>query len=98
MFQICNGKFTLLLLLKEYSLTVLSSSIMWVHPINKYRETHGEYVIIFIGIHYHINWHMASYLSEYGIIFNGIWHHIYWNVASYLLEYGIIFIGVSCHI
>ena len=54
MLQIYNGKFALLFLLKESSPAVLSSSGMWVHSINKDRETHGEYVIIFIGIYYHI--------------------------------------------
>ena len=47
MLQIYNGKFALLLLLKEYSPVVLSLSSMWVHSINKDRESHGEYVIIF---------------------------------------------------
>ena len=93
MLKIYNGKFALLLLLKESSLAVLSSSNMWVHSINNDRETHGEYVI-FIGICYHIYWHMASYFLEYGIIFIGIWHHNYWNMASYLLEYVILFIGI----
>ena len=30
--------------------TVISSSSMWVHSINKERETHGKFAIIFIGI------------------------------------------------
>ena len=79
---------------------------MWVHSINKDRETHGEYVI-FIGMWHHIYWNVASYLLECGIIFIGMWHHIYWNVASYLiywnaasylLECGIIFIEMWHHI
>ena len=98
MLQIYNGKFALLLLLKEFSQAYLSSNCMWVHSINKDRETHGEYVIIFIGIWHHIYWNMASYLLECGIIFIGIWRYIYWNMASYLLEYGIIFIGIWHHI
>ena len=76
MLKIYNGKFALLLLLKESSPAVLSSSNMWVHSINNDRETHGEYVIIFIGIWHHIYWNVASYLLECGI-FIGIWHHIY---------------------
>ena len=56
--QIYNGKFALLLLLKESSPIVLSSSSMRVHSINKDRETHGEYVIIFIGLCYDIYWIM----------------------------------------
>ena len=107
-----NGKFALLLLLKETSSALLPSSsmcmVMWVHSINKNRETHGEYVI------YHIYWKIASYLLEYGIIFIGICYHIYWNILtylleyvsyriywnmlSYLLEYAIIFIGICYHI
>ena len=75
MLQIDNGKFALLLLLKEYSPAVLSSSSMWVHSINNDRETHGEYVIIFIRICYHIYWNMASCLLEYVIIFIGICNH-----------------------
>ena len=98
MLQIYNGKFALLLLLKEYSLAVLSSSRMWVHSINNDRETHGEYLIIFIGIWHLTYWNMASYLLECGIIFIGIWHHISWNMESYLLECGIIFIGMWHHI
>ena len=97
MLKIYNGKFSLLLLLKESSPAVLSSSSMWVHSINKDRETHGE-CVIFIGIWHHIYWNMASYLLECGIIFIGIWHHIYWNMLSYLLEYVVIFIGICCHI
>ena len=91
MLKIYNGKFALLLLLKEYIPAVISPSSMWVHSINKDRETHGEYVIIFIGMWHHIYWNMASYLLErasylleYGIMFIGIWHHIYRNMASYL--------------
>ena len=80
MLPIYNRKFALLLLLKESSPAVLSSSSMWVHSINKGRETHGEYVIIFIGMWHHI--------------YSNIWHHIYWNVVSYVLEYGIIFIVI----
>ena len=86
MLQIYNGKFALLLLLKEYSPAVLSSSSMWVHSINNDRETHGEYVIIFIGIWHHVYWNMSLYLLEYGIMFFGICHHrigicnIYWNM------------------
>ena len=91
MLKIYNGKFALLLLLKESSPAVLSSSSMWVHSINNDRETHGEYVIIFIGIWQHIYWNMA-YLLEYGNIFIGKWHHIYWNILSYLLDYAFIFI------
>ena len=91
MLKIYNGKFALLFLLKESSPAVLSSSRMWVHSINEDRdETHGEYVIIFIGIWHHIYRNMASYLSEYGIIYR--------NIASYLSEYGIIFIGIWHHI
>ena len=71
MLQIYNGKFALLLLLKETSPAVLSSSSMWVHSINKNRETHREYVVIFIGICYHIYWNLASYLLEY----------VYWNMS-----------------
>ena len=82
------------MLLKETSLAVLFSSSMWVHSINKDRETHGEYVIIFIGICHHIYWNMSSYLLEYVIIFIGIRHHIYWNMPPYLLEYVTIFIGI----
>ena len=92
MLQIYNEHFALLLLLNESSPAVLSSSSMWVHSINNDRETHGEYVIIFIGICRHIYWNMASYLLEYGIIFIGLWLHIYWNMLSYLLEYIIILI------
>ena len=100
MFQVYNGKFALLLLLKESSPAVLyiSSSSMRVHSIDKDRETHGEYVIVFIGIWHHVYWNMASCLLEYGIIFIGIWHHVYWNMSSYLLEYVIIFIGICNHI
>ena len=97
MLQINNGKFALLLLLNEYIPAVLFSSSMWVHSINKDRETHGEYVIIFIGICY-IYWNMASCLLEYVIIFIGIWHNVYWNMASCLLEYVIIYIGICNHI
>ena len=96
MLQIYNGKFALLLLLKETSPAVLSSSSMWVHSINKDRETHGEYVV-FIGICY-IYWNMLSYLLEYVIIFIGICYHIYWNMLSYLVEYVIIFIRTCYHI
>ena len=64
---------------------------MWVHSSNKDRETHGEYVIIYIGIFYHIYWNIII------VIFNGICHNIYWNMLSYLLEYITIFIGI-CHI
>ena len=49
-----NGKFALLLLLKESSPAVLSSSSIWVHSINKNREAHLEYGIIFIGMLHHI--------------------------------------------
>ena len=78
MLQIYYGKFALFLLLKESSPAVLSSSRMWVHSINKDRETHGEYVIIFIGTCYHIYWNIQSYLLEY--------------VTPYLLEYVVILI------
>ena len=100
MLQIYNGKFALLLLLKESSPAVLSSSSMWVHSINNDRETHRNiYIIIFICIWHHIYWYVASYiLLEYGIIFIGICCHIYWNMLSYLLEYVIISIGVFHHI
>ena len=113
MLQIYNGKFALLLLLRETSLAVLSSSSMWVHSINKDREAHGdilsyllEYVFISIVICHHIYWNMLSYLLEYVIIFIGICYHIYWNMLSYnywnmssfLLEYAIIFIGICHHI
>ena len=57
--------FILLLLLKEFSPAVLSSS-------SKDHETHGEYVIT-----YHIYWNMLSYLLECGIIFIGICCHSY---------------------
>ena len=67
-----NGKFALLFLLKESSPAVLSSSSMRVYSINKYRESHGEYVIIFIGIYYLIYWNMTSCLLEYDIMFIGI--------------------------
>ena len=77
-------KFALLLLLKESSPAVLSSSSMWVHSINKDLKTHREYVI-------YIYWNMLSYFLEYGIIFIGVWHHI-------SLEYVIIFIGKCYHI
>ena len=83
-----NGKFALLLLLKETSPAVLCSSKMWVHSINKDRETHD--VIIFIGIA------KLSYLLDYVVIFIGICCDIYWNVL-YLLEYVVIFIGM-CYI
>ena len=79
-----DKKFALLLFLKEYSPAVLSSSSMWVHSINKDRETYGEYVIIFIGICYHIYWNVSSYLLEYVIIFIGICNYIYWNMLLYL--------------
>ena len=98
MLKIYNGKFALLLLLKESGPAVLSLSSMWVHSINNDRETHGEYGIIleygiiFIGIWHHIYWNVASCLFECGIIFIRMWHHIYWNVLSYLLEYVIKFI------
>ena len=98
MLKIYNRKFALLLLLKEYSPAVLSSSRMWVHSINKDRETHGESVIILIGIWHHIYWNMLSYLLEYVIIFTGICYHSYWNMASYLLEYVVLSIGICCHI
>ena len=98
MFKIYNGKFAILLLLKETSPAVLSSSSMWVHSINKDRETHAEYVNIFIGIWHHIYWNMASYLLEYVVIFIGICCYIYWNMASYLLEYVVIFIRICFHI
>ena len=94
--NIYNEKFELLLLLKESSPAVISSSSMWVDSINKDRETHGEYVIIFIRICYHTYWNMSSYLLVYVIIFIGIYYHIYWNILSYLLEYVIMFIGI-CH-
>ena len=48
------GKFASLL--KEKCTAVISSSSMWVHSINKDRETHREC---------HIYWNMPSYLSEY---------------------------------
>ena len=76
MLQIYNKIFALLLLLNEYSFAVLSSSSMWVHSINKDRETHGEYAIIFIGICYNIYWNILLYLMEY-VIFIGICHHTY---------------------
>ena len=98
MLQIYNGKFALLLLLKETSPAVLSLSSMFVLSINKDRETHGEYVIIFIGICYHIYWNMLPYLLEYVTIFIGICYHIYWNMLPYLLEYVTIFIGICYHI
>ena len=56
-----------------------------------------EYVIIFIGICYHIYWNMSSYLLEYATILIGICYHINWNILSYLLEYVIIFIGICYH-
>ena len=65
MLQIYNGKFALFLLLKESSPADLSSSSMWVHSINKDRETHGN---------------ILSYLLEYVNILIGICHHIYWNM------------------
>ena len=80
-----NGKFALLLLLKETSLAALCSSTMWVHSINKERKTHGEYVIIFIGICYHFYWNMLSYLLEYVIIFIGIFYHVNWQNWAALL-------------
>ena len=58
--KLYNEKFALLLLLKESSPTVLSSSSMWLHSINKDRETHGEYVIIFNGKFRHNYWNMSS--------------------------------------
>ena len=82
MLQIYNGKFALLLLLKETSPAVLSSSSMWLHSLKKDRETHGEYVFIFIGMRYHIYLNMLLYLLDC--------YHIYWNV--------IIFIGICHHI
>ena len=69
MLKIYNGKFALLLLLKESSPAVLTSYSMWVHLINDDRETHGEYVIIFIGMWHYIYWNVALYLFECGIIF-----------------------------
>ena len=76
----------LLLLLKETSPAVLSSSSMWLHSIKKDRETHGEFVFIFVGMCYHIYLNILSYLLDCC--------HIYRNVInlSYLLEYVIIFI------
>ena len=82
-----NGKFALLLLLKETSPAVKCSFSMWVHSINKDRKTHGEYVIIFIGM---------LYLLEYAI-FIGI-GYIYWNMLSYILEYAIIYIGICLYL
>ena len=71
---------------------------MWVHSINKDRETHR-------GICYHIYWNMLQYLFEYATIFIRICH-IYWNTLSYLLEYMLpylfeyvtIFIRIRYHI
>ena len=82
MLQIYNGKFALLLLLKEISQAVLSSYSMWVHSINKDRETPRQYGIMFIEIWNHNYWNMLPYLLEYGIIIIGICYHIYLNGAS----------------
>ena len=70
---------------------------MWVHSIDKDRETHGEYVI-FIGIWHHMYWYMLSCLLKYVTIFIGICYHIYWNMLPYLLEYVTIFIRICYHI
>ena len=51
-----------------------------------------EYIIIFIGICYHIYWNILSYLLEYAIIFIGICNHICWNICH------TIFIGICHHI
>ena len=77
MLKIYNGKFALLLLLKESSPAVLSSSSMWVHSINNYCETHGEYVIIFIGRWHHIDACVISVLCALNCL-----------VCNEYLEYG----------
>ena len=78
MLHIYNGKFALLMLLKETSPAVVSSSSKWVRSINKDRETHGEYVI-FIRTCYDMYWNILSHLLEYVIIFIGICYHIYYK-------------------